>query len=184
MNVGRDRVEETITIDQKDESEDIVERVGMSDCTTAPTLEPERSLNQPDKHLLDEEGKRRYQSIVGATTYLAHFSRHDILYAVNQLAREMFKPSKAHMGVVKHLLRYFTGSRDFFIDYEQGGFKLAAFSDADRGNIPDNGKSTSYIVMLANGAMSSNVGLQGLITQLTLEVELVAAALTMKEAGA
>ena len=184
MNVRRDRVEETITIDQKDESEDIVERVGINDCTTALTLEPERSLNQPDKHLLDEEGKRRYQSIVGATTYLAHFSRHDILYAVNQLAREMFKPSKAHMGVVKHLLRYFTGSRDFFIDYEQGGFKLAAFSDADRGNIPDNGKSTSYIVILANGAMSFNVGLQGLIAQLTLEVELVAAALTMKEAGA
>ena len=106
MNVGRDRVEETITIDQKDESEDIVERVGMNDCTTALTLEPERSLNQPDKHLLDEEGKRRYQSIVSTTVYLAQVSRCHILYAVNQLARGMSNPSTAHMGAAKHLLRY------------------------------------------------------------------------------
>ena len=153
----------------------------MNDCTPALTLGPEHSLNQPEKNLLGDEGKRRHQSIVGATMYLAHLSRHDILNAVNQLARGMSKPSRAHMVVGKHLLRYFTGSNDF-INYEQGEFKLAAFSDANRGNTPDNGKSTSYIVMLANGAISSNVGLQGLIAQLTIEVELVAAALTMKEA--
>ena len=85
------------------------------------------------------------------------------------------------MGVAKHLLRYFAGSNDFFTNYEQGEFKLASFIDANRGNTPDNGKSTSYIVMLANGAISAYVGLQGLIAQLTMEAELVAAALTMKE---
>jgi len=109
MNVRRDRVEETITIDQKDESEDIVKRVGMNDCTPALTLGPEHSLNQPEKNLLGDEGKRRHQSIVGATMYLAHLSRHDILNAVNQLARGMSKPSRAHMVVAKHLLRYLPG---------------------------------------------------------------------------
>ena len=57
----------------------------MKGCNPALTVGagPDFSLNQPKKNLLDEEGKRRYQSIVGATLYLAQVSRHDILYAVN-----------------------------------------------------------------------------------------------------
>ena len=47
----------------------------------------------------------------------------------------MSKPSKAHMGAAKHLLRYLAGSTDFSITYKQGGFKLAAFSDANWGNL-------------------------------------------------
>ena len=64
----------------------------------------------------------------------------------------MSEPSKAHMRAGKHLLRYLSGFIDFFIiSYTQGGFKLAAFSDANWGSNPDSAKSTSsYIVMLAN----------------------------------
>ena len=113
--------------------------------------------------------------------YLAQVSRYDILYAVNQLARGMSKPPKTHIGAAKHLLRYLAGSTNF-ITYKQGGFNLAAFSDANGGNNPDNGKSTSsYIIMLANGPISFKVGLQGLTVQSTMEAELVAAALTTKE---
>ena len=34
---------------------------------------------------------------------------------VNQLARAMTKPSKAHMAAAKHLLRYLAGTIDFCI---------------------------------------------------------------------
>ena len=46
----------------------------MKDFNPAFTLGagPDRSLNQPENNLLDEEGKRRYQSIVGAAMYLEH----------------------------------------------------------------------------------------------------------------
>ena len=64
----------------------------------------------------------------------------------------------------------------------QDGFRLAAFSDANWGNYPDNGRSTSaYIVMLANALISFKVGLQGLTAESTMEGELVAAALAMKD---
>ena len=97
------------------------------------------------------------------------------------LARAMSKPSKAHMAAAKHLLRYLAGTVDFAITYKQGGFKLTAFSDANWGNNPDNGKSTSsYIAFLANAPVSFKVGLQGLTAKST-EAELVAAALAMKE---
>ena len=117
--------------------------------------------------------------------YLAQATRYDILYAVNQLARAMPKPAKAHMGAAEHLLGYLAGSADFsIITYKQGGFRLAVFSDANWGNSPDNSRSRpSYIVTLANAPIIFKVGLQGLSVQSTTEVELVAGALTMKEAG-
>ena len=157
MNVVRDRKNEKITINQKDYTEDIVERFGMKGCNSAFTTGagPECSLNQAENNLLDEEGKRRYQSIVGASMYLTQVSRYDILYAVNQLERGVSKPSKAHMAAAKHLLCYLAGSINLFITYKQGGFTLAAFSDSNWGNNPDCDKSTSlYIVMLANGPIS------------------------------
>ena len=82
--------------------------------------------------------------------YLAQITRYDVMYAVCQLARAMPKPSKAHMGAAKQLLRYLAGTTDFSIVYKRGSFKLSAFSDANWGNNPDNCKSTSaYLVMLS-----------------------------------
>ena len=184
VNVTLDRETGTITIDQKDCTEDILERYGMTNCNIAFTsgVGPEISLDQPADRLLDEQGKQRYQSIVGALMYLAQVSRYSILYAVNQLARAMFKPSKAHMGAAKHVLRYLAESVNFPITYKRGAFKLTTYTGANWGGNPDNSKSTSsYIVMLANGPISFKMGLQSLTVQSIMETELVAAVTAMKE---
>ena len=105
------------------------------------------------------------------------------MYAVCQLARAMPKPSKAHMGAAKQLLRYLARTTDFSIVYKRGGFELSAFSDANWGNNPDNGKSTSaYLVMLSKAPISFKSGIQSLTAMPTMEAELVASALTMKQA--
>ena len=91
-------------------------------------------------------------------------------------------PAKTQMGAEVHLLRYLVESTDFFIAYKQGDFRVALFSDANWGNNPDNGWSTSsYIAMLANAPISFKVGLQGLTVPSSMEAELVGAALVMKE---
>ena len=113
---------------------------------------------------------------------LGQVTRYDIGYVVNQLARAMSKPSKAHMAVAKHLLGYLAGTTTFAITYKRGGLKLTAFFDANWGNNPDSAKSTSSsIAFLSDGPVSFKVGLQGRTAQSTMEAELVAAALTMKE---
>ena len=60
MNVTCDRAEETITINQKDYTEDRVQRYGMRDCNPAytPGVGPLLSLDQPDENLSNEEGRR------------------------------------------------------------------------------------------------------------------------------
>ena len=143
----------------------------------------ELSLDQPEKRILRKEEKQRFQAITGSVMYLGQVTRYEILYAVNQLARAMSKPSKAHMAAAKNLLRYLAGTVDFAITYKQGGFKLIAFSGANWGNNQDNGKSmSSYIVFLSNAPVSFKVRLQGLTAQSTMQAEPVAAALAMKEA--
>ena len=133
---------------------------------------------------MNKEDKRRFQAITGSVMCLGQVTRYDIGYAVNQLARAMSKPSKALMAAAKHLLRYLARTTNFANTYKRGGFKLTAFSDANWGNNPDNGKSiSSYIAFLSDGPACFKVGLQGLTAQLTMEAELVAAALTMKEAA-
>ena len=110
------------------------------------------------------------------------------MYATGQLARPMATPSKVHIVAAKHTLRYLEGTTNFSITYKKGGFKLATFSDSNWANNLDNGKSTSsyvpsYVTMLANAPMSFRSGLQGLTAMSTMEAELVASALAMKEAA-
>ena len=131
---------------------------------------------------MNKEDKRRFQAITGSVMCLGQVTRYDIGYAVNQLARAMSKPSKELMAASKHLLRNLARTTNFAITYKRGGFKLTAFSDANWGNNPDNGKSiSSYIAFLSDGPVSFKVGLQGLTAQSTMEADFVAAALTMKE---
>ena len=88
------------------------------------------------------------------------------------------------MGAAKHRLRYLVGTTDFTVVYKRGGFKLPAFSDSNWGNNPDNGKSTScYIMMLSRAPVSFKSRVQSLPAMSTMEAELVASALAMKEAA-
>ena len=70
------------------------------------------SLDQPEERLLSKEEKQRFEAITGSVMYLGQVTLYGILYAVNQLARAMYKPSKAHMAAAKHLLRYLAGTVD------------------------------------------------------------------------
>ena len=70
LNVARDHEKGTITINQKDYTEDIVQRYGMRGCSPVYTqgVGPELTLDQPEENRLNEEGKRRYQSVTGVAT--------------------------------------------------------------------------------------------------------------------
>ena len=86
------------------------------------------------------------------------------------------------MVAAKHTLRFLAGTTDFSITYKTGGFKLAVFSDSNWANNPDNGTSTSfYLSMLCDAPIGFKSRLQGLAAMSTIEAELVASALSMKE---
>ena len=140
-------------------------------------------LNCVKLYITDKEDNRRFQAIIGSVPYLVQATRYDTGYAVNHLTWATSKSSKAYMAATKYLHKYLAGTTNFAIFYKLRGFKLTTSSDANWGNSPDNGKyAFSHLALVSNGLVSFKVGLQRLTAQSTMEAELVAAALTTKEA--
>ena len=158
---------------------ELVRRYGMEGCKLANNPGVELALNQPEKKLLDDVEKRRYQAMAGAVyvSWTSHPLRHPLRGQPAGDGHVTACESSHGSGEASaSLLRR-------FVAYKQVGFRLAAFSDTNWGNNPDNGRSTLlYIIMLANAPTSFKVTLQGLTTQSTMEAELVVTGLTMREA--
>ena len=132
--------------------------------------------------LLNEEETQRYQAITCSVMYPAQVLRYEIMYATSQLDRAMSKLAKVHQGAAKHPLRYLARTTDFTIIYKKGGFRPTAVSDANWGNVPDTGKSTSCsIIILCRAPVSFKSEVQNLAAMSTMEAELVPPALAMKE---
>ena len=53
-----------------------------------------------------------YLSAIGALMYLANYTRPDIAFLVNLLARYCSAPTKRHWNRIKHVLRYLSGTWD------------------------------------------------------------------------
>ena len=90
--------------------------------------------------------------------YLAVATRPDIAYSVGVLARFNSNPGMEHWKAAKHLCRYLQGTKDFKLTYAPDPTSkelFTTYSDADHGGNPDNGKSTSgMVVKMGTGAIS------------------------------
>ena len=64
--------------------------------------------------------KEKYASIVGAVIYLSITCRPDISYVVGRLSRGMHKPTRAHVNLLKSLLKYLNCHRDTPLVYKSG----------------------------------------------------------------
>ena len=105
MGVAHDRDKGTVTITKDNYIKSLLERYNMGNCnsTYTPGVGSELSLDHSEEKLLNKEDKPHFQAITGSVMYLGHVTRYDILYSVNQLARSMSKPSKAHMAAATYL---------------------------------------------------------------------------------
>ncbi|WVZ79985.1 hypothetical protein U9M48_027505 [Paspalum notatum var. saurae] len=59
-----------------------------------------------------------YLSAIGAHMYLANYTRRNIAFAVNLLARHSAAPTKRHWTGVKYILRYINGTRDLGLFFQ------------------------------------------------------------------
>lgn len=96
----------------------------MSECNPVYTTGTgaELSVTQSEDNLLDSEGIKLYQAIVGSVMYLATCSQFVSIYTVSQVTRVMSKPAKIRMTAAKHLLRYLKGSPGLSIKFTTGNF--------------------------------------------------------------
>ena len=93
-----------------------------------------------------------YRAIVGCLIYLMVDTRSDISYAVTKLSQYMLKPTKGHLSLAKHVLRYIKGSLDFCLKFGKSNdiLKLIGYCDSDWGNSDDRHSITGYCYKLNN----------------------------------
>ena len=94
-------------------------------------------------------------SAIGAIMYLANYTRLDIAFSVNLLARYNSTPTKRHWNEIKHILRYLRGISDMGLFYSKVMEpQLLGYADAGYLSDPHNARSQiGYIFTYGNTAI-------------------------------
>ena len=168
-------------LSQEPLARDLLEQFGMSHCNAVLTpLEPGVHLLESDRPSEpDPELRRNYQVIVGTLQYLCTYTRPDLVFATNQLAKHMSNPGPVHMAHARRVLRYLKGTASLGITYTQdlpNPNGLLAWADADWCACTDTRRSYSgYCLMLNGGAVSWKSAQQTSVATSTAEAEFVSA---------
>ena len=104
--------------------------MALKNCKQVATpMNANKKLQQNDGTM--NADARRYRSMVGGLIYLIH-TRPDLAFAVGVVSRFVSEPTVQHLGAVKRILRYVSGTMDFGIHYEHvNDFKFVGFTDSD-----------------------------------------------------
>jgi len=102
----------------------------------------------------------------------------DISYAVSRLASYTANPSLQHISVLKRVLRYLKGTKEYGITYQARATLdnnlFYSFADAAYANCNDHKSTSGYIFLVAGGAIMWRSKKQTVITLSSTEAEYVA----------
>ena len=88
--------------------------------------------------------------------YLANYTRPEIAFSINLLARYSSAPTKRHWNIIKHVLRYLRGTCDMGLFYSKT-LEQQFFSYVDAGYLSDPHKArsqTRYMFTYGNTVIS------------------------------
>jgi len=95
---------------------------------------------EKDEELLGPEGP--YLSVIGSLMYLSNYTRPDITFVVNLLARYSSSPTRRHWNGVKQILRYLKGTMNIGLFYTNDSkLDLMGYANAGYLSDPHNGRS-------------------------------------------
>ena len=119
----------------------------------AVTKDPFRPKEENEELL---SPKVPYLSAICALMYLANYTRLDIAFSVNLLAKYSSAPTTRHWNGIKHILRYLRKTSDMGLFYSKA-MEPQLLSYADAGYLSDPHKArsqTRYIFTYGNTAIS------------------------------
>lgn len=124
---------------------------------------------------------KEFRSCLGGLSYIAHWSRPDIIHCTSVLASFRTEPTHQHWDYIIYVLSYLRATTNRGITYgdtaAQIPNQLYAFADADYASDVNTRRSRSgYVVMLNGGAVSWKSHLQDKVSQSTTEAEYYALA--------
>jgi len=120
LEIERDRKNRILYVHQSRYIHNVLATFGLSKCnshwTPQPTSNRLRRLGDTGKPL-DENGKQKYQSIIGSLNWLMQGTRPDITFTVSMLSKFLAAPSSEHLAAANYTLRYLRNTSDLAIQY-------------------------------------------------------------------
>lgn len=116
-------------LSQRQYTEDILARAGMTNCKTCSTpVDTSAKLSAGGTPVANATD---YRSIAGALQYLT-FTRPDITYAIQQAYLHMHDPWEPHANMLKRILCYLKGTIDHGLQlHRTAPTTLTAYTDVD-----------------------------------------------------
>ena len=209
IKIERDMEAGTMKLSQQANVEGLLAKCGMTDCNPkrTPLADLLPAIDKPDPDVDPEHcvGECSYRQVIGSLLYLSVTTRPDISHAVNHLARFANCPSKLHVGAVKRVLMYLSGTKDKGLVYgavemanserqelqffEAGAFAndlghgaMTAYADADYAAHHTRRSTSGWAMFLNGGPVSWGSKLQKVVATSTAEAEINAATEVVKEA--
>ena len=125
VQIMYDPIGRRMTLSQRSFTDRLLLRAGMENSNTVTTPMPaaakltKADCPQTPAETDDiREEATWYRSNTASCLYLSMWTRPDISFAVNKLAKFMHNPGQVHITLLKHLLRYLNGTRNTGLVYQ------------------------------------------------------------------
>ena len=144
------------------------------------------TIKDTNSALLDDNLKKKYQSLVGSLLYLVHGTRPDISFAVIRLSQYSSKPRMVHWVALKRILRYLKGTMNAFLvitstpNASQMG--LTGYFDAAHADNENRRSTCGYLFLLNGSPISWATKVQKTVALSTTEAEFMSGTEATKEA--
>lgn len=153
INVSRDKVKGTLTLDQSEYIRKLLVRFGMENCKAAATpMEINCKLVKSENNDCLQDDVFNYRQLLGCLMYLSVCTRPDISYACSQLSQFNNCFDRSHWLAAKRILRYLAGTIHYSLCFHKNeNWSMYAYTDADWANdITDRKSYTGYVIKLGN----------------------------------
>jgi histone deacetylase 1/2 len=173
LGVEVQKIDNGIVLSQSKYARDILERVGMLNCTGMPTpLSSSEKITAHQGDPLGPDDSTKYRSLVGALQYLT-LTRPDISYAVNKVCQYLHAPYTVHYTAAKRILRYVKHTMTVGLTFVKSASTLvSAFSDADWAGCVDDRRSTGgFAVFFGPNLISWSAKKQATVSRSSTEAE-------------
>jgi hypothetical protein len=160
---------------------EVLERFGMQDCNPVSTpMDAGYMITKTECPERPDEARRlKYQEITGSLQFLVQWTRPDLAFATNELAKVNSNPAAEHLAAAMRVLRYLKGTAHLGLTYTRdldNPNQLIGWADADFAACTDTRRSISaYILMMNGGAVSWKSRQQKSVSTSTSQAEFVSA---------
>jgi len=181
ITIGKD----SIAISQSKYIKSILKKEGLEQANAVVMpLDPNSPL-EPNPEGNVRNRSNSFARLLGELQFIANATRPDIAYAVNRLESYTANPSLQHVGALKRILRYLSGTRTHGILYRALPQKPSFFfgyADTSYGNTDGRKSITGYVFLAGNGVISWCSKKQISVTLSLTEAEYVALSEVAREA--